>query len=102
MDDGHRTFYNQTVLNTNSFSYSEILLLQEALMNNFSLRTRTTEKRPGQYLIYIPVKQMVPLKTIVGDYLVQSMQYKIKELCCYYFHFIIPKNSQDNTLFRFV
>lgn len=79
MDDGHRSTYNHTVLNTNSFRYSEILLLQEALIVNFGLRTRTTEKRPGQYLIHIPVKQTRALKSIVGDYLLPSMRHKVQE-----------------------
>lgn len=79
MDDGHRSAYNQTVLNTNSFSYSEILILQEALMRNFLLRTRTTEKRPGQYVIHIPVRQKVPLRDIVAPYMLGSIIYKIKD-----------------------
>ena len=61
MDDGHRTAYNQTEgrspTNTNSYSYDEILILQKALYTNFGLRTRIVEKQPGQYLIYIPVRQ---------------------------------------------
>lgn len=48
MDDGHKTTYNQTVLNTNSYINPEIL--QEALFTNFELRTRTIEKQSGQYL----------------------------------------------------
>lgn len=78
IDDGHRSFYNQTVLNTNSFTYPEISLLQEALFENFGLHTRTTQKRPGEYLIHIPVKQSIPLKDIVGKYIIESMRHKIK------------------------
>lgn len=80
MDDGHRTVYNQTVLNTNSYTYDEILILQEALMKNFQLRTRTTEKKPGQYLIHIPVRQKVELRDIVLPYMIDSIKYKIKSL----------------------
>lgn len=83
MDDGYRSFYNQTVLNTNSFSYVEIVILQEALLGNFWLRTRTTEKQPGQYIIHIPVKQIVSFKTIVGQFFVDSMQHKLKDLFIY-------------------
>lgn len=78
MDDGHITVFNQTVLNTNSFSYNEIVLLQDALLNNFQLRTRTTEKRPGQYLIHIPVRQKTILYDIVGKYIIDSIKYKVK------------------------
>ena len=45
MDDGHLTAYNQTVLNTNSYTYPEIIILQQALLKIFKLRTRTTS--PG-------------------------------------------------------
>lgn len=78
MDDGHRTFYNQTVLNTNSYTIEEINILQNALDKNFGLRTRTTEKEPGKYLIHIPVKQKVPLSNIVNEFIIESMRYKIK------------------------
>lgn len=79
MDDGHRTAYNQTVLNTNSYRYEDVLLLQEALRTNFQLRTRITEKSPGQYLIHIPVRQVIRLREIVGTYMINSMQYKLKD-----------------------
>ena len=78
MGDGHRTAYNQTVLNTNSYTYPEIIVLQEALLKNFKLRTRINEKQPGKFLIYIPVKQEVELREIVFPYMLESMQYKIK------------------------
>jgi hypothetical protein len=48
MDDGAKTFYNQTLLHTNSFSLADVELLQTALLNNFKLRTRVINKRPGQ------------------------------------------------------
>lgn len=47
-------------------------------MDNFELRTRVTEKRPNQYLIHIPVIQKVPLRDIVGKYILDSILYKIK------------------------
>lgn len=77
MDDGGITAYNQTTLNTDSFSYADLLVLQEALLNNFRLRTRLSLKRPGQWMIVIPVRQSVPLKDIVGEYMNISMAYKI-------------------------
>lgn len=78
MDDGHLSFYNQTVLNTNCFTLEEIILLQEALEVNFLLRTRITEKQPQQYLIHIPVRQKVPLLDIVQEFIIDSMMYKVK------------------------
>lgn len=78
MDDGHKTFYNQTVLNTNSYTIEEVQLLQAALLKNFQLRTRLIEKMPGVYLIVIPVRQIRPLNQLVGTHIIESMQYKIK------------------------
>lgn len=80
IDDGHRTTYNQTVLNTNSFTLDEIYLLQEALLLNFKLRTRITEKQLGQYLIHIPVRQTVELRYIVDPYMIESIKYKVKSI----------------------
>jgi len=40
MDDGHRTAYNQTVLNTNSYSYDEVLILSFF----FYIKKRTSKK----------------------------------------------------------
>lgn len=79
MDDGGKTFYNQTVLYTNSFSLADVQLLQGALLSNFGLRTRLIEKRPGQWIIAIPVVQVTSLYSIVYPYMHESMLYKIHE-----------------------
>ena len=93
IDDGHRTFGMQTVLNTNAFSYNEIVILQKALMDNFELRTRLWEKRPNQYIIFIPVIQKVPLRDIVGKYILPSILYKIKELFYFYSFLLIYRSN---------
>jgi hypothetical protein len=77
MDDGNKTRYNQTLLHTNSFSFPEINLLQQALASNLKLKTRLILDRPGQWTIVIPVKQIIPLKEIVIEYKHESMLYKI-------------------------
>ena len=61
-DDGNKSFYNQTSLFTQVYSYDEILLLNFALKVNFKLRTRLNEIKSGQWVIVIPVKQEVSLK----------------------------------------
>lgn len=78
IDDGHRTFYNQTVLNTNSYTIEEINILQHALNCNFQLRTRITEKTPGRYIIHIPVRQKVSLSNIVNQFIIDSIRHKIR------------------------
>jgi hypothetical protein len=77
MDDGGKGNYGETLLHTRSFTLAEVHLLQAALITNFSLRTRLIEKTPGQWVIVIPVKQVRPLKDIVGIYMCRSMLYKL-------------------------
>jgi len=76
-DDGGKSFYGQTILHTNSFTFAEIELLQAALLTNFNLRTRVEEKRPGQWIIIIPVKQETSLADIVKPFMPESMMYKL-------------------------
>ncbi|MGC4421243.1 hypothetical protein ABXW19_12220, partial [Streptococcus suis] len=48
IDDGGINAYGATQLNTDSFTLSEVHLLQDALRENFQLRTRVVEKRTNQ------------------------------------------------------
>jgi hypothetical protein len=50
----------------------------EILKKNFNLETIIEEKKKDQWIIYIPVKQKVKLKDIVGPYMHVSMLYKIQ------------------------
>jgi hypothetical protein len=78
MDDGGKSVYNQTILHTRSFSKQDVEYLQFVLNKNFGLRTRLEEKKPNQWVIYIPVSQTkTKLKDIVGPYMHKSMLYKI-------------------------
>lgn len=55
-DDGNKSFYNQTILNTQAYSYDDIVLLLNALKVKFKLRTRLNEIKSGQWVIVFPVK----------------------------------------------
>jgi hypothetical protein len=77
MDKGELSSSNQTLLQTNSYTNTEVELLQFSLLKNFGLRTRLVEKRQGQRLIAIPIRQKIPLKDIVGAFMHDSMKYKI-------------------------
>jgi LAGLIDADG DNA endonuclease family len=79
MDDGGISNYNQTILHTRAFTKEEVILLQNALEVNFELRTRLEEKQTNQWVIYIPVRQRIPLNKIVGSYMHETMLYKIKK-----------------------
>jgi hypothetical protein len=80
MDDGNIDAFKATQINTDSFSLNDIHLLQIALMDNFKLRTRLNKKRPGQWVIVIPIRQVQSLASIVGPYMHPSMVYKVKGL----------------------
>jgi hypothetical protein len=80
MDDGGLSSSNQTLLHTDSYTLKEVELLQFTLLKKFGLRTRLVEKRRGQWLIAIPIRQEIPLKDIVGAFMLDSMKYKIKGL----------------------
>jgi hypothetical protein len=77
MDDGGKSVYNQTILHTRAFKLEDVKYLQSVLFENFGLRTRLEEKKTGQWVIYIPVKQRPKLKDVVGPYMHESMLYKI-------------------------
>lgn len=77
MDDGGKSVHNQTILHTRAFSKQDVEYLQTVLQKNFELVTRLEEKTQDQWVIYIPVRQKIKLKDIVGPYLHKSMLYKI-------------------------
>jgi 5-formyltetrahydrofolate cyclo-ligase len=45
---------------------------------NFKLNSRIEEKEQNQWIIYIPVKQEIPLIKIVKFYMRESMLYKVQ------------------------
>lgn len=77
MDDGSKSTYGQTILHTRSFSKQEVEFIQTILYKNFKLITRLEEKKLNQWVIYIPLRQKTKLKDIVGQYIHESMLYKI-------------------------
>jgi len=78
MDDGGKSYSHQTILHTRAFDKKEVILLQNALEKNFELKTRIEEKTENQWVIYIPIRQKVPLIKIVKPYMHKSMLYKIE------------------------
>lgn len=77
MDDGGKSVHNQTILHTRAFSKQDVEYLQTVLNKNFELVTRLEEKTQDQWVIYIPVRQKIKLKDIVGPYMHKSMLYKL-------------------------
>jgi hypothetical protein len=77
MDDGSKLSSSQNALHTRSYTYSEVLLLQQALYSNFKLKSYLFEKTPNQWIIIIPIKQEVSLKEIVMPHMHYTFLYKL-------------------------
>jgi hypothetical protein len=78
MDDGGKSSGStETILHTRSYTFEEVLFLQQVLKSNFKLYTRLYEKTSGQWVIAIPKRQEIDLKDIVFPYMHYSMLYKV-------------------------
>jgi ubiquinol-cytochrome c reductase cytochrome b subunit len=77
MDDGAKV--NKSLkLCTNSFSYSDCLILTTILFKNFGLKSSIQSAgTPDQYVIYIYKESMGDLRKIVLPYIHSSMKYKL-------------------------
>jgi hypothetical protein len=77
MDDGSKVSKGLKLC-TNSFKYTECLLLVKALKDNFNIKsTIQSAGAPNQYIIYILKESMDDLRNIVGPYIIPEMKYKI-------------------------
>lgn len=76
MDDGSAE-YAGVSLQTHSFSWSEVKLLQEVLKMNFSLET-TMKKNKGKYIIYFPKSVLKRLRLLVEPLVLPSFRYKLQ------------------------
>lgn len=65
---------------TNSFSYSDCVLLVKVLYDNFGLKSSVQSAgAPNQYVIYVWKESMPLLRSIVSPYIIPEMKYKINE-----------------------
>lgn len=77
MDDGGKVG-SSLKLSTNSFTYSECLLLITVLFDNFNIKaTVQSAGVENQYIIYILTESMPRLREIVLPYVHPSMKYKL-------------------------
>jgi ubiquinol-cytochrome c reductase cytochrome b subunit len=77
MDDGAKVSKGLKLC-TNSFTYSECLLLIKALHNNFNLKASVQSAgSKDQYILYIWKESMNDLRNIVSPYIIPEMKYKI-------------------------
>jgi LAGLIDADG DNA endonuclease family len=61
---------------TDSYTHTDTLLLMNVLINKFDLDCRTEKKGSGLRII-IKKNSLIKLQTLVGKYIIPSMQYKI-------------------------
>lgn len=79
MDDGTKVSKGLKLC-TNSFTYDDCILLTKVLYNNFSIKASVQsagDKMKNQYIIYIWKESMDTLRSIIGDFIIPEMKYKI-------------------------
>ncbi len=77
MDDGARVS-SGLKLCTNSFTYSEVLILVNVLNTNFDLKASVISSgKKDQYVLYIWKQSMEKLRQIVSPYIIPEIKYKI-------------------------
>lgn len=78
MDDGSMksTQSKGVLLNTQGFSYTEVLCLCNALTKNFHLSCWPRKQKNKTYQIYISGKSYEILRDVVYDFIIPEMRYK--------------------------
>ena len=77
MDDGGLGSNGTLNLHTDSYTLTEVNLLIEVLKHNFNINSRAQLKRPGQWIIVIPKKEVPNVAELTISHMHQSMLYKI-------------------------
>jgi len=77
MDDGGLNSNGTLNLHTDSYTLSEVNLLIDVLNHNFNISSRKSLKRPGQWIIVIPKKEVPKVATFTLRHLHLSMYYKL-------------------------
>jgi ubiquinol-cytochrome c reductase cytochrome b subunit len=79
MDDGAKVSKGLKLC-TNSFTYSDCIKLVNILHSKFSLKvTIQSAGVPNQYNLYIWKESMINLRSIVQEYIIPEMKYKIMD-----------------------
>ena len=77
MDDGAKVGKGLK-FSTNSFTYSECLILVKALNYNFNIKASVQSAgSKDQYILYIWKESMNDLINIVSPYIIPEMKYKL-------------------------
>jgi len=75
MGDGNKSGKGLT-LNTQSFTFKEVVFIVNILIHKFNLEC-SIHKQRNQFIIYIKAKSMKKLKLKLLPYIYPSMRYKI-------------------------
>ncbi len=77
MDDGYYYLRDKCgYLYLGNVSGKEVIIVKEALLQNFSLKVKVLRKKKG-FAIYFPPPEMIKLGKIIGPYLLEDLKYKI-------------------------
>ena len=78
MDDGSIKSKNHQakILNTQCFSQKEVLYLIKILNDKFGIKAKLRRQKDG-YQIYILSGSMTKFRSIIGEYVIDSMRYKL-------------------------
>jgi len=86
MEDGGKTTYGDLLLHTNSYTLEEVELLvlpwktcRKVLNQNFHLVCKVSQRKPNQWAILIPKRELHKVRALVSIYIHSSMEYKISE-----------------------
>ena len=77
MDDGGLGTNGTLILNTNSYTSSELDLLIKVLKTNYNIDSRKTLKKADQWIIIIPKKEVIKVAELTIINMHPSMYYKI-------------------------
>lgn len=77
MDDGGLGSNGTLNLHTETYTLTEVNLLIEVLKRHFDINTRISIKRPGQWIIVIPKKEVSKVAELTIGHMHTSMYYKI-------------------------
>lgn len=77
MDDGGLGSNGTLNLHTDSYTLTEVNLLIDVLKRNFDINSRISIKRPGQWIIVIPKKEVPKVAELTIAHMHPSMLYKI-------------------------
>lgn len=78
MDDGSikSKFHKAKIINTQCFTKKEVLILIKILKDKFKINAKLREQKDG-YQIYILSESMDNFRKLVGEYIIDSMRYKL-------------------------